>query len=262
VSEQPSESVSVSIADGLATLTLDREHGNAINADMVDGLRRACRAVAADESVRGVLLTARGKLFSPGLDLQELVDYDREEMDHFMACFSAAMLALFVLPKPLVAAISGHALAGGCLMAATADRRILQNGAKVGLNAIRVGVPLPFGSALILREAVHNPRIEELALLGRNYVDDEAVAVGIAHELHEERGFEAYCRERLREFSARDPLAFATTKRYLRSGAAERIRAQDDALRPEFLDCWFSDPTRARLGAMVAELRAKSEEES
>jgi enoyl-CoA hydratase len=258
--EQPSKSVSLTVADGLATLTLDREHGNAIDSDMVDGLRTACRMLASDPLVRGALLTARGTLFSPGLDLQVLIDYDRDEMQDFMTRFSGAMLALFAFPKPLVAAVSGHALAGGCLMAATADRRILRRGVRVGLNAIRVGVPLPFGSALILREVVHGPRIEEIALLGRNYSDEAALEAGLAHELHDGSGFEAACRERLREIATRDPLAFATTKRYLRSGAVERIRAHDDALRGEFLDCWFSDSTRRRIEEIVNELRGKSRE--
>ena len=95
------EPVTLSCTDGLATLCLDREHGNAINDTLVDGLMAACRHVEADDSIRGVLLTARGKIFCPGLDLQELIELDRSGMEHFARRFGASVLALYTLSKPL-----------------------------------------------------------------------------------------------------------------------------------------------------------------
>ncbi len=250
-----SESVSMAVADGLATVRLAREHGNAINGDMLEGLRAAFLEAAGEPSIRGVLLAASGKMFCPGLDLQEMIDFDRSELLEFMGRFSSTMQTLYALPKPLVAAVGGHALAGGCLMALTADRRLLRRGAMVGLNEIRVGVPLPFGMALILRESVPSSRLEEVALLGRNYTDEDAVRAGIVHEVLPEDGFERTCRERLEEMAAKDPLAFATTKRYLRAATVGWIRDHDERLRPEFLDCWFSEGTRKRMEKIVEDLR-------
>jgi len=252
-----SRSVTVALDEGLATVRLAREHGNAINADMVDGLLAACRELSADPGVRGVMLATGRPMFCPGLDLRELIDYDRGRMDRFMARFSEAVLSLFTLPKPLLAALDGHALAGGCLLAVTADRRVLRRGCRVGLNAIRVGLPLPYGMALILREAVHSSRLEEAALLGRNYEDEQAVEAGIVHELHDGKGFEPYCREQLERMASREPSAFATTKRYLRSATVDRIRADDERYRDEFLDCWFSAPARRRMKRMVEELEKR-----
>ncbi len=252
-----SRSVAVTVSDALAIVRISREHGNAIDSDMVDGLRAVCRDLAGRSEVRGVMLAAGGPLFCPGLDLRELIDYDRTAMNDFMTRFGEAVLSLFTLPKPLVAAISGHALAGGCLMAVTADRRILRRGCKVGLNAIRVGLPLPFGMALILREAVHSSRLEEAALLGRNYADEQAVEAGIVHEVHDGENFETFCLERLEQMASREGGAFATTKRYLRSATVERIRAHDAEYRDEFLDCWFAEPTRRRMERMVDELQRR-----
>ena len=252
-----SRPVSTVVDEGLATVRLAREHGNAIDADMVEGLRAACGELAVDPGVRGVMLAGGRSLFCPGLDLRELIHYDRAAMEAFMADFSAAVLSLFTLPKPLLAALEGHALAGGCLLAVTADRRILRRGRRVGLNAIRVGLPLPFGMALILREAVHSSRLEEAALLGRNYSDEQAVEAGIVHELHEAEGFEQYCLDQLERMASKEPAAFATTKRYLRSATVERIRAHDARHRGEFLDCWFAAPTRRRMQQMVDELERK-----
>ena len=246
--------VKVSVRDGLATVRLGREHGNAIDTHMVDALRDAFLEASGSDDVRGVLLAASGKMFCPGLDLKELIGYDRDEMQDFMGRFGSTMLTLYTFPKPMVAAISGHALAGGCLMALTADRRVLREGSMVGLNEVRVGVPLPYAQALMLRDAIEPSYLEEAALAGRNFTDDEAVRAGFAHEVRPARGFEKHCIELLADMASRDLRAFSTTKRYLRSAALERIRANDGNLRDEFLDCWFSDSTRKRIEELVEQL--------
>ena len=248
--------VTVSAENGLATFRLSREHGNAIDLDLVEALIDACRRTSSDSSIRGVLLASSGSLFCPGFDLQVLVDCGREEMDRFMRGFHECLLALYSFPAPVVAALSGHAVAGGCILALTADWRVLRRDAMIGLNEVRVGVPLPYGVAHVLRDSVHRPRLEEVALLGRNYTNEEALATGLVHEVHEEAGFEDHARARLEEFASKDPGAFAATKRYLRSFTLERIRSEEAAHRAEFLDRWFSSATRRRIEAIVEGLRS------
>jgi enoyl-CoA hydratase len=236
---------------------MEREHGNAINDALVESLVATLAEAESDPEIRGVLLTAGGKIFSPGLDLQELVLLDREAMERFMRRFSAAVLTLYTFPKPVVAALHGHALAGGCVLALCADWRVLRRGAVTGLNEVKVGVPLPFGVALIVRDAVPKNKLTEVALLGRNYTDEAALAAGLADELADAAGVEAAARARLEEFVAKDAFAFAVTKRYLRSPVVERIRANNRLLIPEWLDGWYSPGTTARIAAIVAELQDK-----
>ena len=144
--EEPvNPSVKITTENGLARLELHREHGNAIDDTVVDGLIAACRQIEGDDRIRGVMLASQGKLFCPGLDLQQLIDKDRPEMRNFLARFQACILSMFTMEKPMVAALHGHAVAGGCVLALTADWRVLQEGAKVGLNEVKVGVPFPFG---------------------------------------------------------------------------------------------------------------------
>ena len=127
-----------SLDRGLAIVRLEREHGNAIDPGLVEGLLTAAGLAESDPSVRGVLLAARGKLFCPGLDLVELRDFDREGMRAFMGRFAECVAAWYSLRKPVVAALSGHALAGGCILALLADLRILVAGAMIGLNEVRI----------------------------------------------------------------------------------------------------------------------------
>lgn len=245
--------------DGAAGIVrLDRAHGNAINGDLVDGLLGVLGEAETDPAVGGIVLASAGKIFCPGLDLQELYPLDRPSMERFMRRFSAAVLALYAFPKPVVAAMHGHALAGGCVLGLCCDWRVLRRGALVGLNEVKVGVPLPFSVALIVRDAVPKNRVVEVALLGRNHADDEALRAGLADELAEAGAVETAARARLDEFLVKDASALSVTKRYLRSPVVERIRANNLQLLPEWLDGWFSPGTRQRVAAIVEELKEKS----
>lgn len=252
-----SQAVTLTREGAIGNVRLERAHGNAIDDALVESLVAALAEAESDPDVKGILLTAAGKIFCPGLDLQELVKLDRDAMERFMRRFSAAVLTLYTFPKPCVAVMHGHALAGGCVLSLCADWRVLRRGAIVGLNEVKVGVPLPFGVALIVREIVPKNRLTEVALLGRNFSDEDAVRAGVADELAEASTIEAMSLERLDEFIAKDPFAFGVTKRYLRSPVVERIRANNQLLLPEWLDAWFSAGTQARISAIVADLKAK-----
>ena len=249
--------VKLEVDGNLATMRLEREHGNAINGQLVEELMRACRQAEQDSRIGGVMLAGTGKLFCPGLDLQELIELDRAAMEQFLGRFNDCIRTLYTFSKPVVARIHGHAVAGGCVLALTADWRVLRQGAMVGLNELRVGVPFPYGVAMILRESAPSPKVEEVALFGRNYVGAEAVTAGLVHEVADDAGFDDHCRERLAELADKDARAFAISKRYLRSPVLERMTAFDQALMHEFLDAWFSPETRERVQTIVDELRKR-----
>jgi enoyl-CoA hydratase len=241
--------------DALAVLRLDKPRGNAIDEELIGDLSAACEELSRDAGLRGVLLaSAHPKLFCPGLDLVALFGYDRRGMQRFMAAFSEAVLALFALEKPVVAAVSGHAVAGGCILALTADMRLLRRGAHIGLNEVKVGVPLPWDVAVLLRHTVNPGALTRVALLGRNFADEEAVEVGLADAVLEAEGFDAECSKRLAEFVDKQPAAVAATKRYLRAGALGEMRARQRELQAEWLDAWFSEETRGRIQEIVAGL--------
>ena len=247
----------VDSGDGIVTLILDREHGNAINEALVSDLLSAIVTLEQDSDIRVVRLAAKGKLFCPGLDLQELVELDRPAMTHFLRHFNALIMALFAFPKPMLALMHGHAVAGGCVLALTADWRILAEGAKVGLNEVKVGVPFPFGVSMILRDAIPSAELTRVALLGDNLSGDDALRAGLAHELAPASEFRRICDERAAAFAERDPYAVRMTKRYLRSATVERIRAQEGQFVDEFLDGWFAPSTRERIEGLVAGLKAR-----
>ncbi len=238
---------------------LDKARGNAIDETMAEDLVRVTDELAGDDDVHGVLLaSAHATLFCPGLDLISLVEYDRAGMERFIGKFAEAVWSLYGLRKPVVAALAGHAVAGGCVLALSADQRILRSGGvQMGMAEVGLGVPLPWSVAVLLRATLSPASLTRVALLGRNFSDHEAIAVGLADELCETEGFEETCLERLSRFAEKDSEALGRTKSYLRASALAEMKAHEKEHVQEFLDGWFSEPTRERLRRTVATLTSK-----
>lgn len=251
--------VKLEIADGLATLTLDKGRGNAIDRPLIDDLRHELGVVEADPAVRGVLLaSAHPTVFSPGLDLPTLIALQPRELEDLMLRFAHLVRELFTFPRPVVAAVSGHAVAGGCVLQLTADWKILRgDSVKVGLNELRVGVPLPWTVTSLINAVIPRQALAKVAAFGSNFSGQEALAVGLGDEIGPEEGFAVHCRSRLAELAERPTLAFATTKRNLRREASEAMAAREGELVRGFVDCWFSAESQERLQAAIAALKAR-----
>jgi enoyl-CoA hydratase len=248
--------VRIDVKGPAAVVRLDKGRGNAIDEPLVRELTQAARDLGADPAVRGVLLiSAHPKLFCPGLDLVTLIDLDRAAMERFMLLFADLLWALYGLPKPMVAGVNGHAVAGGCVLALTADHRVLRRGgAQIGLNEVRVGLPLPWSVSELLRASVPPHSLSQVALLGRNFADDDALRVGLADELADAAGFEDHCLLRLEEYVEKDAYALVSTKQALRHEVLERMKAHERERMGGWLDGWFSEGTRARMRELAAGL--------
>jgi len=238
----------------IAVIRMDKSRANAIDAGFVEDMTRMAGEVERDGEVKGVLLaSAHPRVFCPGLDLVGLVELDRPAMKQFMERFARMVWSLYGMVKPVVAAVGGHAVAGGCVLALTADYRVLKRGANIGLNEVRVGVPLPWTVATLLKASVRPERSSEVALLGRNFADDDALDVGLVQELADD-DFEGKCLARLGEFVDKDPQSFMHTKEYLRAHALADMKAHEAEHADQWLATWFSESTRARIRDIVAGL--------
>jgi enoyl-CoA hydratase/carnithine racemase len=243
----------------LARVRLDKPRANAMDAVLVDELTRAAAELRADDGVRGVLLcSAHPRVFCPGLDLVALDTYDAPALGDFLLRFAEMVWELYGLTKPVVAAVAGHAVAGGCILALTADLRIVARGAQMGLNEVKIGVPLPWTVTVLLRASLPPTSVAEVALDGRNFADEDAVRIGLAHAVQPAEGFEAAAVEALARLAERDPLATGATKRQLRAPFLEEMKARESAHLDEFVTAWFSEATRQRRREILASLRGKS----
>jgi enoyl-CoA hydratase/carnithine racemase len=131
---------------------------------------------------------------------------------------------------------------------------VIRRGSPIGLNEVRVGVPLPWWVVTLLRTSVSPSAHTQVALLGRNFADEEAREIGLVHEVLPADGFESAALARLEELASRDATALGTTKSWLRQTALEEMRAGSPERRGAFLDAWFSAPAQQKIRETVASL--------
>jgi enoyl-CoA hydratase len=236
----------------IALLRMDDGKANAMNPEFFAGLNRALDA--AGEASALVLVGARN-FFSGGLDLPYLASQPRPEIEHAYEALHGTMMRLFLLPAPVVAAVNGHAIAGGCILAFQADALVMSRGEfKFGLNEARLGLPLPAFVVETFRERVSPRVLQRMTLEGPLFSPDEALAAGLIDEICEPKETESRATARAEELAHIPRAAFAESKRLLREPAsrrAERARA-DEARR--WIDLWFSPPAQLQIGEIVARL--------
>lgn len=232
----------------VVVLILHRGKVNALNEAVVDELRSHLEEVALDASVKAVVLTGHGKFFSFGLDVPELYSQSREEFTRFVEMFTELYTAVYVYPKPVIAALNGHAIAGGCMLALACDRRLMAAGkGRIGLNEITFGSSVFAGSVEMLRACVGEQNAEKLLFSGVMSDGDGALALGLVDRIVPAADLPGLALEEASVMASRDGTAFADMKRLLRGPIAEAMRSREgDSIR-EFVRIWYSETTRRQL---------------
>jgi Delta3-Delta2-enoyl-CoA isomerase len=232
----------------VATLRLRRGKVNALNDALVEELHEALGALRAEERVGAILLTGAGHFFSFGFDIPEFLSFSREEFTAYLVRFTELYTDLFLCPKPVVAALNGHAIAGGCMLALACDVRVMVEGkAKIALNEIGFGSTVFAGSTEMLRFWVGSAAATKVLTSGRLYTAAEAKRIGLVQETSGESDLMALAARAAADLATKSPPAFAGIKRLLRSGVAQAMRDRERESLREFVDIWYSDATRARL---------------
>ena len=174
------EHIKIENTEGLLIIRMSRGKANALNGEMVEELIAAISEAEASESVRGVVLASdRAKFFSGGFDVMEVFAYDREKMTQFFGRFIDLYEGMLRLAKPIVAAVSGHAFAGGAVLALASDLRVMAEGEfGFALNEINIGLALPPGMIRMAVVAVGARRARELVLEGKTVKPAEALEAG------------------------------------------------------------------------------------
>jgi enoyl-CoA hydratase len=211
--------------DGAVTvLRLAHGKANALDLELLDALTEALRA--REREPGAVVITGSGNIFSAGVDLHRLLAGGAGYLDRFLPALDAACERLLSFPRPLVAALNGHALAGGWIFACAADYRVVAAGRfKLGVPELQVGVPFPPAPLETLR--LHTPP----HLLGRmvfacgTLTVEEAHALGLVEEVVAPEALVARAVERAAAMASIPAESFRLTKQQVRAPAVERIRA-------------------------------------
>lgn len=229
----------------VAVLVLEWGKANAMNHGFLDALDGLLDGVG---DAGAAVITGQGSIFSAGLDLPALVDLPAASFRAFMDRFTEVMLRIFELPVPVVAAVNGHAIAGGCALALQADVRIMAGG-KIGLTEAQLGLGLPPVILEVLRAQVPARSLVPIALEGRLLSPEEALALGLVDEV----AADARAAAVLRAAQLATPGA-AEIKAALRAPVAERVRAAGNG---SWTQTWQKPATQELIRAAVARLTKK-----
>ena len=172
--------VRVEISDGIGTIRLERPPMNALNTQVQEELRAASTAATDDPGVRAVIVYGGEKVFAAGADIKQMAEMSYVDMVERATNLSSALGAIARIPKPVVAAITGYALGGGCELALACDWRVVADDAKLGQPEIKLGIIPGAGGTQRLARLVGPARAKDLILSGRLVDAQEALRIGLA----------------------------------------------------------------------------------
>lgn len=241
---------------GVRLVTMQHGKANAFDLEFARELEAAFRAANEDEGVRAVVVTGTRSIFSAGVDLTRLLDEGPDYVQSFLGALDGVFGAQFCLEKPCVAAVNGHAIAGGGVLVCAADYRVMAAGrGTVGVPELVVGVPFPPIAFEIVRAAVPRQYLHSFVLLGQTVLPDAAKECGFVDEVVEADlvlGRSLEVAERLGDIPAE---TFRITKRQLREETYDRARAcpTGEAVR----DAWKNPATLNAVRSYVAKTLKK-----
>ena len=235
--------------DGIAVLRI--EHGKANTLDMA-----LCDAVVeafdGANGARAVVLTGTGRIFSAGVDLFRVLEGGASYIDAFVPAMCRAFERMFVHPAPVVAAANGHAIAGGCLLVAAADQRLMAAGsARIGLPELQVGVPFPPMALEIMRFATPPRHFQTVVYRAETHEPAAALALGLIDEVVEPDALLDRALASAGRLASVPAETFAITKREIRRPALERIRALERTVAREVHAQWLEPRTLDRIRAYL-----------
>lgn len=204
-------------------------------------------AAAGDEPI---LLTGAGDAFSAGLDLREIASLDAPAMEIFLRTLERLCVSLYTHPAPTAAAVNGHAIAGGAILAACCDVRVATRSpkAKIGLNEVALGLRFPPAILRIIRQRVPSRTVEEVVLGAALYGPEGALRVGLVDALDDDPA--AVARQRLAVLAAYPRAAYAASKHDLR-GDVSSTTEEERRFVEQVLPAWTSDELRARIDRLL-----------
>ncbi len=245
--------------EDIALIRIDTGKGNAINSAWLAKMNSLLDDLAQSKA-RAVVITGHGAFFSGGLDLPSLLPLDRPGMQAFIQSFNDTMLRLFEVRLPMIAAINGYAVAGGCVLALQADYRIMSDGPfKIGLNEVPLGLGLPALVVETLRCQVPASSLLPIALDGRLLSPHEALELELVHEVSPAESLVDRAVAWARERGKLPQVAFQQVKQSLRKPAIDAVNAANARDAGRWTESWFSESGQQRIREAVEQLARKKE---
>jgi len=243
------------IADGIGLLRLNRPPANVMDLAFLNGLADRFEALAGDAALQVLVVTGQGGVFSAGLDLKTVPFLDAEEQKPMIAAINRAFGRLYCFPRPTIAAINGHAIAGGMVLALCCDYRIAcDDKCQMGLAEVRVGVPYPIAAMEAAASELPRQAGRQMIMFGRDIGPQAALDWGAVDQLTPAGELEDAAMNKARELAQIPRNTYEKVKRQYRRAAMRRIEDvianQNDPLREDWLSAETTEAARAMLDGL------------
>ena len=255
------EVIQYSERDGIALVTLNHGVTNAINAQIIRELSEILQQIKGNDGVHGVVISsANAKFFSIGFDLPEVYPLSQKEFSAFFHRYNLLCLDLYTFPKPVISAITGHATAGGCIIALCTDFRLMAEGRSlIGVNETKLGLPVTYLADVLLRNLIGGYLARDIIGRGDLYSPEAALRMGMVDEVLPLEEVVSAAIKKIKDLVAVSPAAFTLGKAYrVRSSEAQaRATAKEDE--QGFVTQWFSPAARRQLGEALKQYAPRGE---
>jgi enoyl-CoA hydratase len=244
--------IDLSLSGDIAVLRMAHGKANALDVEFCQAVARALDE-QRNSAARAVVLTGTGTIFSAGVDLVRISTEDEGYVRRFLPALHRMFEAAFYLPKPVIAAVNGHAIAGGCVLACCADARIMARGnGRMGITEILVGVPFPALAYEVMRYAANPQYLPDMTLSGATYLSDEARTRGLVDDVVEPAELMDRAMAVAKTLAAIPAATFAATKEQMRQRVADHMAQHGARIDARVDQIWASPQALQNIRAFVA----------
>lgn len=239
----------IEISNKTVIISLDRKITNALNLELLDEIQSKLNQFNHQAEIHSIILTSNNnKFFSIGLDIPSIYDISRLEFEEFYKTFTQTCVELFRSPKPVIAAISGHAIAGGCILALCCDYRIMTDSkALMGLNEIKLGVPVPYLGYFILKELVGYQTARNVCESGDFFSPEDLFHMGLVDEIVPSSTTRDVALQKAQNLGSLPQSSYELIKQVrIKEILEQYFKERNDELNL-FTSSWFSYPARKAL---------------
>jgi len=243
--------IRVESTDGIALVRFERPPANAIELESATLLEATLARLEAEDT-HAIVLTGQGEFFSAGLDLKVVPTYGPDQQRAMVMAINRLVGRLYGLGLPTVAAVNGHAIAGGLVVVLACDVRIGRRGAyRLGLTETRAAVPYPAAAMTVVTTELSPAVTRRAVLLARNGTPEDAAADGILDELENGDAVLSRALDVARELAALPRSAYASIKRQLRAPALDRIAEVLATGTDPLLEAWLGPDTASAAAGVL-----------
>ncbi|GAA3565198.1 enoyl-CoA hydratase-related protein [Nonomuraea rosea] len=251
------EFVSVEVADQIATIRLDRPKMNALNGQVQRELAEATREVDADPQVQAVIVYGGERVFAAGVDIKELADMSYADMSTHSRTLQACFTAVAQIGKPVIAAVTGYALGGGCELALCADFRVAGESAKLGQPEILLGIIPGAGGTQRLPRLIGPARAKDLIFTGRHVGAAEALSIGLVDRVVPDEQVYTAALEWAATFVGGPSVALRAAKQAVDRGLEADLDTGLEIERLQFSALFATDDAKIGMRAFTEKAKAK-----